>query len=474
MRNGFLVTVAALLACTGLGLAQTGAPAIQSPAAKQQPGVGGSSGTPTLQPPKTETTTASEQPQAMPAQGTQTANNPPTAEERFKDHSFPEDEAADTHTRFWASAEALLWWIKKEQLPPLVTTGPVSLTPAFPATPPFPGALPSPTSSTNITSPTIAVLFGTTLSEDPRLGTRFEAGYWFCDEHTLGIESSTFFLEKKAKDFTGSSADTPVIARPFIDVSPAGASASVSSVVAFPGVQSGGVHAALSNQFWGTELNATSEWLHSSCYRGNVLAGFRYLEMSEDLGVSEATSYLASVANVPAGTAATSSDIFSTRNFFYGGQFGIDGEFYSGSWVIGARGVIALGDNHEIVDISGNTVVVSPAGVRTALPTGLLAQASNSGHFTRDEFSVIPELRFTVGYQFSKSLRATLGYSLIYWVNSARPGHDVNPLINSTQLPAALFPGSTGVLTGAAQPAPIFDTFNFWAQGISLGLEYRF
>jgi hypothetical protein len=401
--------------------------------------------------------------------GPAAANNPPSAEERFKDHSFPEDEAADTHSRFWASAEMLLWWIKKEQLPPLVTTAAAAATPGFPATPPFPGALPSPT-----VPGTIGVLFGTTLSQDPRFGGRFAAGYWFCDEHTLGIESSTFILEKKSKDFAASSADTPVIARPFADVSGGAVAANATSVVAFPGVQSGGVHAALSNQFWGTELNATSEWLHSSCYRGNIIAGLRYLEMSEDLGVSEATTYLVGVPTVAAGTAAASTDMFSTRNFFYGGQVGIDGEFYSGRWVLGARGVVALGDNHEIVDISGNTVIVSPAGTRTVLPTGLLTQPSNIGHFTRDEFSVIPELRFTVGYQISKSLRATLGYSLIYWVNTARPGHDVNPLVNSTQLPPALFPAGAGTLTGAAQPAPIFDTFNFWAQGLSLGLEFRF
>jgi hypothetical protein len=45
--------------------------------------------------------------------------------------------------------------------------------------------------------------------------------------------------------------------------------------------------------------------------------------------------------------------------------------------------------------------------------------------------------------------------------------------INPTQVPACTGVPSTTVI-GAPRPAPLFNTTDFWAQGVNFGLELRF
>ena len=85
----------------------------------------------------------------------------------------------------------------------------------------------------------------------------------------------------------------------------------------------------------------------------------------------------------------------------------------------------------------------------------------------RDEFAVIPELGINLGYDVTPNLRATLGYSFIYWSRVARPGDQIDTNLNLTQLPP-------GTLNGI--PSPVFDwhVTDVWVQGINAGIDYRF
>src|SRR5438552_18864506 len=69
--------------------------------------------------------------------------------------------------RFWATAEYLLWWMKNDHIPPLVTTGPAT----FPV-----GFLGNPG--------TVTLIGNNDLDKGTFSGGRFSAGYWFDDCQT--------------------------------------------------------------------------------------------------------------------------------------------------------------------------------------------------------------------------------------------------------------------------------------------------
>ena len=53
---------------------------------------------------------------------------------------------------------------------------------------------------------------------------------------------------------------------------------------------------------------------------------------------------------------------------------------------------------------------------------GLLAQSTNIGTYTQDEFAVVPEFDLRIGYQMTEQFKLTLSYTAIYWSNVVRPG----------------------------------------------------
>jgi hypothetical protein len=98
---------------------------------------------------------------------------------------------------------------------------------------------------------------------------------------------------------------------------------------------------------------------------------------------------------------------------------------------------------------------------------GLLAQSTNIGTHREDKFSGLGELRITARRRFSRSLSATLGYTLLYWSDVFRAGEQIDPSINTTQVPP-------GDLDGEPAPFVLSRRTGFWAQGFNLGLEYRY
>ena len=105
-------------------------------------------------------------------------------------------------------------------------------------------------------------------------------------------------------------------------------------------------------------------------------------------------------------------------------------------------------------------------------PGGFFALSTNSGHFTRDEFAVLPEVNVNLGYQLTSRARACVGYSFLYLSNVVRLGDQIDRNINTTQGPPFLGAGAT--LQGQPVPAPQLRSSDFWAQGFNVGLEFRY
>jgi hypothetical protein len=171
------------------------------------------------------------------------------------------------------------------------------------------------------------------------------------------------------------------------------------------------------------------------------------------------------------GVTIQSADRFGAGNFFHGGQIGAEGSVTRGPLSLRVLGKIAFGDTHEVVDINAATAALTAAGLTTVPHSGFFAQPSNVGRYTRDEFAVAPEVGETVGYALSRRVRATAGYTFLYLSDVARPGDQVDRVVNFTAVPP---PVGGGAPIGPVRPTFTFHEGDFWAQGINLGLEFRY
>jgi hypothetical protein len=268
----------------------------------------------------------------------------------------------------------------------------------------------------------------------------------------LGVEGGGFFLGRQATTFTASSTGTPILARPFFNVL---TGLQDSELVSAPNILAGTVVARTSNTFYGAEANFRSNILCGPCWNVDLIAGYRYLAFDEDLRISESLQAL----QVP--LTFTLNDSFRVKNRFNGGQIGFDSEWRRNRWSVDLKTKIALGNISESADIFGSTVT-NGAVVRR----GLLAEPTNSGHFSRNRFAVSPDVGVNVGYQVTDHMRAFVGYDYLYLSEVARAGNQVDLRVNPNQL--------RGVAAGPALPAFNFHSSDFWAQGVSFGLEFKY
>jgi hypothetical protein len=354
--------------------------------------------------------------------------------------------------RVWASAEYLLWWFEGSRVPPLVTTSP-------------------PASNGVLGAPGTTVLFGgSRVDEDAHSGGQFTLGYWLNECQTIGVEGGYFFLGSRSEEFTAGGSGLPgsqVIARPLIN---AVTGAETAQLVSFPGAAAGTIHIDSSSRLEGANALGVANLCCSCCSRVDLLAGFRYLELREGIGIAENIALSPTIPTI-GGSRLAVAESFNTRNQFYGGQLGARAEYRWGRIFINAAGSFALGTNHETIDIRGSTTITPPGGVPTTLAGGILALPTNIGHFSRDRFAVVPEVGINVGYQLTTYLRAYMGYRFLYDSNVVRPGDAIDRTVNVSQIPSVLGPGT---LVGPARPAVIFKDTEFWAQGMNFGLEFRY
>jgi hypothetical protein len=201
--------------------------------------------------------------------------------------------------------------------------------------------------------------------------------------------------------------------------------------------------------------------------RVDGMIGWRFNRLNDGLLITEATVSTNSQGIVPLGTTIDLFDRFDTRNDFHGVEIGVEFQERCRRWSLETVAKVALGNTHSRVLIDGSTTTTVPDVAPVTTNGGLLALPSNIGVYEDNHFSVVPELGITLGYDLNCRLRATFGYTLIYWSNVARPGDQIDLAVNETQL-------SGGALNGVARPEFAWKTTDFWAQGLNFGLECRF
>ncbi len=409
--------------------------------------------------------------QPIPAQS---PTNGQPQEPSFQDESLAveEDEGTEFYGmpvcsppgRFWLRADYLMWWTSGTDLPPLVTTSPQG-TPVAEA-----GVLGYPNTS---------ILYGNqTIGNDGRSGFRTTLGMWLDACHVWNLEFDYLDLGGQANSYSRTSTGDPILARPFFNVQ---TNAQASELVAYPNTVEGTVSVAANDYFQsagvllsynlcscdsccdscGDSCEAACGPPLLYCCRTDLLAGFRYYNLSDRVGIHESLRQLQPESTFDI------RDNFNARNDFYGSEFGLRTQIYRGRWSLEILTKIALGNTHQRVTIDGQTIVTATGQPTQTYDAGILAVATNSGTYQRDSFTMIPQLGLELGYQVNCHWRAYVGYNILYWgcVSRAADQIDLNvdprnwPPVQAGGLPFPEFPGETAC---------------FWAQGVNVGTEFRF
>jgi hypothetical protein len=458
MRKGFLATLSTVLAGTSIVLADSPQTAEQK-TATNDPRAAVAAKTRSDEPqPSSETSRSPYWPnplaqlECLPPMGPCLDGHPAI--------ESPYGEDGKRKEMVWVNAEFLLWWVQNTPLPtPLVTTGTVG---GF-------GILGN--------SGTSVVFGGNDVDFRTLAGARFTAGFWFERGCDIGLEGSGFFLEKGARHFDASSDPNgnPLLARPVIN---AQTGRETVELITVPNIATGSANVAVRNGFYGWDLNFVDRLYKEGDAKLELLGGFRFVHLDEVIEILQNSALLPGGIDGFGGVGIAPPanvrifDQIATVNRFYGGQLGTRYEYNSERLFLNVLGKVAIGNSHEAVNLGGASATTPTGRGRTrVVPGGLLVLPTNFGRTSKDEFAVVPEIGLNVGYHVTPLLRAYIGYNFLYWSDVARPGDQIVRTVNPALVPTSR---TFGIGGGPAQPAPLFQRTDFWAQGINFGLELRY
>ncbi|MBM3980259.1 MAG: hypothetical protein FJ304_08235 [Planctomycetes bacterium] len=356
--------------------------------------------------------------------------------------------------RLFVRGEYLLWWLPGFATPVLATTN---------ADPARNGYLGEPG--------TTAIVGPGPFIESTRAGSRLRAGF-------DNIEAGFFFLGTRSATAVVDSDRFPTITRPVFvpNVVPATGQplGENGEAVALPGVLRGTLTATGDSRLWGADL-ALRRCLVSGCdVKAEWFAGYRHLNLRERLTITEDITVIGPGGTRveltdPVGTRVLVQDRFAVRNEFHGAQVGALYERRWGNWDVDARAGLSLGVTHQVLEIDGAQVRQRPGMAPMNFRGGLNAAGPNLGRFTRDRFSVAPELTLNVGYRVAPNLRVFAGYNLLLWTNVIRPGDQIDHVVDLTFVPNAL-PAN---FSGTYRPRPLFTQRDLVVNGLQFGLDWR-
>lgn len=332
----------------------------------------------------------------------------------------------------WYRTELLLWWPQGQPLPPVVVAG----RDAVPRL--GPGGVPP-------------LIGGSSLPSPDTAGGRFVLGWALSDARTYGVEFAYLFLGTNtqtaaaAKPFGGR---TQFLGRPFVN-----ADTGLEDVVLIAAPDSAGdVAVSVSGRVTGWEANLVRSLYDGPSVRLNALAGYRYFMLNEGLRVE---SRSVGLDGLPGFAVA---DQFDAHNRFHGGQLGLRADVERGPFFAELDAKVGFGRTVEVVRVSGLTAFDGGP----AVPLGVYGRLSNSGRTSRASFAVLPEAGLRVGWRLGQKSRVFLGYTVMYLSDAVRPGDQLDRVLD-------LSAGGFG-----DRPAPLFVRNDFWVQGLSLGLEWRY
>ena len=276
---------------------------------------------------------------------------------------------------------------------------------------------------------TAVLLGGGTLDSNPNPGFRITGTYAI--DNRWGIEANGFYVASRSSSRSVTSTgqvDSIDLLLPFFDVTQNRENV---TEISFSPDYRGTAQETLENSMGGGEFNVTWSLPPQNGWRVDLIGGLRYLQLR----------------------AAPDR----------------------GPWVASATAKLALGSMQQKVSINGyrESNDWSNFGAAQFFPGGYFALPTNSGDRSRNTFAVVPEIALSIGYRVTPAATVYVGYAYLYASDVVRPGDQIDRNVNPTY--SLAYGGDPPVKpTGATHPAFSFNTTNFWAQSVTLGLSIRF
>ncbi len=380
---------------------------------------------------------------------------------------------ANDKPRFYGGSEYLLWSVKGAPLSvPLVSTGPDFT---------HEGIIESNQTTILYGAPFAPAAGGNDTQNFSALsGVRLWLGYWLDAAQHVAVEAGGFALQQASApyDVRADSTGSPGLPIPLYNsifyLGEGGCNPNQAfcgtgagedrAPVTDPGNLTGSVSISNTLQLWGLHANAVENVIRTPTWDVNVLGGFRYLNLSEDFNMY---STILGFGGQFAGQSGFTDDNFATRNEFYGALLGVRALGRFGPFSLESTLTAALGVNHETIDING--LYQAFGFFTTSGPYGIFATPANSGISSSNKFAVVPEAQIKLGYDITPSIRLIVGYDFLYWSNVVRPTDQIDRNVVKCQ-----FYQEDRNSTSLAYPQRLDKTTDFYAQGLSVGLEARF
>ena len=277
----------------------------------------------------------------------------------------------------------------------------------------------------------------------------------------LGCRATFFGFAEEQEDFAFQcdAGGNPILSRPFFNINPRDpftlafdppAREDV-ELVCFPDVLAGNISVAASSELYSASLGVRGNLasqpfgyaMPTQYSRVDILAGYRYLRLQERLAITERVTSLDPFSTL----SFEVLDEFKTRNEFHLADLALLWQVGWQRWSTELMLRTGLGNVRERVDIQGSTRVSEGGAAAESHVGGLLAQQSNIGRYSQDRFAVVPELGINLGYEIVPRWQIMAGYTLLWLSNVARPGDQIDRVVNPDQLPPPIEP-----LEGASDP----------------------
>lgn len=352
-------------------------------------------------------------------------------------------------TTFWGFADYMGLWEKGRNLPPLATSNSNLDTPREAA-----GVL-----GLGDTS----VVYGNERIEQERNGGRITFGAWWDQCTNCGIGVSYVGTEEATSEFRGDSSSFPILGRPFFNVFDDREDALLMN---YPDEFEGDLNITTTSEMHSFEVFTRRLSSRGCNFRVDWLLGYRYAQLDESLAISDTLEFLRDTNLIQAGTVISNHDLFDVKNEYHSVMVGLWSQKRDGPWSLDVITKLALGNMNHKVTTNGSTVTNAPGQDPVQTVGGLLTQRSNIGSFDADNFAVMPELSLTVGYQVTAYLDVTFGYTIMYWSRIVQPGDLVDHVVDLTQ--------QINSPTAIDRPAMIIRDTDYWLQGLTVGVNFRF
>ncbi len=349
----------------------------------------------------------------------------------------------DVLPQWWLSADYLLAWTPSDKLPPLVTANRFG--------PPVLGA------------PNTVTRFSGTQPRGEFHGLRTVLGARVPGSAVWGVELGYQFLGSKTVENTfgrGGVNQEAYLGRPLVNAR----TGTEDVVLIYHPRMHGDLTVSRTLRAQGWEAVATRELTAWSgpftAYRLSALAGYRHFLVNDGLRFDQRAEF-ADAAGVVYRSSAT--DQIDARNSFHGGTLGLrtDVRFLGMFAEVGGR--VSFGATREVVRVSGQTVATA-GNDASFFPSAVFGQPSNIGQRERTVFAVLPEANVRVGVFLREHFRLSVGYTFTYLSDVVRAADQLDRVVDLTQ-------SAGGV---GDRPRVPFTRSDFWVQGVTVGLEWRY